>query len=60
LLNDVIIGAGAQVRRCIIDKDVVVPAGEEIGVDRVADRQRFQMSDKGIVVIPKGYHFTGR
>lgn len=58
LLNDVIIGAGAQVRRCIIDKDVVVPAGEEIGVDRVADRQRFQISDKGIVVIPKGYSFT--
>jgi glucose-1-phosphate adenylyltransferase len=58
LLNDVIIGAGAQVRRCIIDKNVVVPAGEEIGVDRVADWQRFQMSDKGIVVIPKGYSFT--
>ena len=58
LLNDVIIGAGAQVRRCIIDKDVVVPAGEEIGVDRATDRQRFQISDKGIVVIPKGYSFT--
>jgi glucose-1-phosphate adenylyltransferase len=60
LLNDVIIGAGAQVRRCIIDKNVVVPAGEEIGVDRASDRQRFQISDNGIVVIPKGYRFTGR
>jgi glucose-1-phosphate adenylyltransferase len=58
LLNDVVIGEGAQVRRYIIDKNVVVPAGEEIGVDRVADWQRFQMSDKGIVVIPKGYSFT--
>jgi len=60
LLNDVIIGEGAQVRRCIIDKNVVVPAGEEIGVDRASDRQRFQISDNGIVVIPKGYSFTRR
>jgi len=60
LLNDVIIGEGARVRRCIIDKNVVVPAGEEIGVDRASDRQRFQISDNGIVVIPKGYRFTRR
>ena len=60
LLNDVIIGEGAQVKRCIIDKNVVVPAGEVIGVDLAADRQRFQISDKGIVVIPKRYSFTGR
>ncbi len=60
LLNDVIIGEGAQVRRCIIDKNVVVPAGEEIGVDLATDRQRFQISDNGIVVIPKGYSFTRR
>jgi glucose-1-phosphate adenylyltransferase len=60
LLNDVIIGEGAQVKRCIIDKNVVVPAGEVIGVDLAADRQRFQVSDKGIVVIPKRYNFTGR
>jgi len=60
LLNDVIIGEGARVKRCIIDKNVVVPAGEEIGVDLAADRQRFQISDNGIVVIPKRYKFTGR
>ena len=60
LLNDVIIGEGAQVKHCIIDKNVVVPAGEEIGVDLVADRQRFQISDNGIVVIPKRYTFTRR
>jgi glucose-1-phosphate adenylyltransferase len=60
LLNDVIIGEGAQVKRCIIDKNVVVPAGEVIGVDLAADRQRFHISDKGIVVIPKRYSFTGR
>jgi len=60
LLNDVIIGEGTQVKHCIIDKDVVVPAGETIGVDRVQDRQRFQISDDGVVVIPKRYCFPGQ
>ena len=59
LLNDVIIGEAAQVRRCIIDKNVVVPAGEQIGVDPAADRQRFHISENGIVVIPKRFKFTG-
>ena len=47
-------------KRCIIDKNVVVPAGEVIGVDLATDRQRFLISDNGIVVIPKRYKFTGR
>ncbi|HAJ92098.1 MAG TPA: glucose-1-phosphate adenylyltransferase [Gammaproteobacteria bacterium] len=59
LFNDVIISEGAQVKHCIIDKDVLVPAGETIGVDREQDRQRFQVSDNGIVVIPKRYSFPG-
>ncbi len=57
LFNDVEIGNGAQVRRCIIDKGVVVPAGETIGVDPSRDSERFQVSEKGVVVIPKGYQF---
>ena len=60
LLNDVIIGEGAQVKRCIIDKNVVVPAGEIIGVELAKDRQRFHISDNGIVVIPKRYRFPER
>lgn len=59
LFNDVIIGEGARVKRCIIDKDVFVPACETIGVDREQDLQRFQVSDNGIVVIPKRYSFPG-
>jgi glucose-1-phosphate adenylyltransferase len=38
---------------------VVVPAGEQIGVDPAADRQRFHISENGIVVIPKRFKFTG-
>jgi glucose-1-phosphate adenylyltransferase len=48
---------GARVNRCIIDKNVVVPAGVRIGFDRADDEQRFTVSDRGIVVIPKDYSF---
>jgi glucose-1-phosphate adenylyltransferase len=57
LFPGVTVGEGAQLRRCIIDKGVFIPAGEWIGFDRARDRERFTVSDCGVVVIPKGYHF---
>ena len=36
LLNGVRIGAGAIVRNAILDKNVVIPPGAEVGVDRRA------------------------
>ncbi len=57
LFPGVSISPGARVNRCIIDKNVTVPPGERIGFDRVADAERFTISDHGIVVIPKGYTF---
>lgn len=57
LFEGVSIGRGAQVNRCIIDKDVTVPAGAVIGFDLERDRQQFQISAEGIVVVPKGYRF---
>jgi glucose-1-phosphate adenylyltransferase len=57
LFPGVTVGEGAQLRRCIIDKEVFIPAGEWIGFDRTRDRERFTLSDCGIVVIPKGYRF---
>jgi glucose-1-phosphate adenylyltransferase len=53
IMHDVRIGAGAVVKRAIIDKSVVVPPGAQIGVDPVADAERFTISDNGIVVIGK-------
>ena len=54
LLNRAYIGNGAVVRNAIIDKDVVVEPGAQIGVDRDRDRERFVVSPGGIVVVAKG------
>ncbi len=57
LFEGVSVGRGAQINRCIIDKDVSVPDGAMIGFDLERDRQQFQVSAEGIVVVPKGYRF---
>ena len=54
LMHNVDVDRSAVVRRAILDKDVRVAAGAEIGVDPDADRERFTVSAGGIVVIPKG------
>jgi glucose-1-phosphate adenylyltransferase len=48
------VGRNAVVRRAIIDKNVTVPPGAQIGVDPVADKERFTVTDTGIVVVGKG------
>ena len=48
------IGRNAVVRRAILDKNVVVPDGAQIGVDLDGDRQRYTVSEGGIVVLGKG------
>jgi glucose-1-phosphate adenylyltransferase len=53
LFERVRVGRHAKIRRAIIDKDVEIPSGTVIGFDREADRQRFFVSEKGTVVIPK-------
>jgi len=47
------IGRYAKVRRAIIDKNVQIAEGDEIGYDLERDRKRFFVTDSGIVVIPK-------
>jgi glucose-1-phosphate adenylyltransferase len=54
LLPGVRIGKGAVVRRAILDKNVHVAEGTEIGVDLAADRQRWTVSAGGVVVLGKG------
>jgi len=53
LFERVRVGRHAKIRRAIIDKDVEIPSGTVIGFDREADRQRFHVTERGTVVIPK-------
>lgn len=48
------IGKNCRIKRVIFDQEVVVADGTVIGEDPEFDRHRFQVSENGIVVIPKG------
>jgi glucose-1-phosphate adenylyltransferase len=54
LLHGAQVHRSAVVRRAILDKNVQIGEGVEVGVDLDADRERFHVSEGGIVVIPKG------
>jgi glucose-1-phosphate adenylyltransferase len=55
LLDKVTVGRGAVVRRAIIDKNVRIPEGAQIGVDAELDRRRgFSVTDSGLTIVSKG------
>jgi glucose-1-phosphate adenylyltransferase len=54
LMHGAEVARNAVVQRAILDKNVYVGEGVEIGVDPEADKRRFHVSDSGVVVIPKG------
>jgi glucose-1-phosphate adenylyltransferase len=51
LFNHVNIGRHARVRNAIIDRHVTIPERAEIGYDLEADRQRYHVTEGGIVVV---------
>ena len=61
LVEDSVLLPGAEVhrsavvRRAILDKDVRIGPGVQIGVDPAADRERFVVSDGGVAVLGKGH-----
>lgn len=58
IMDDVSIGRYAQLKRCIIDKNVIIPEGMKVGYDLDRDRQLFKVSQEGVVVVPKGMDLT--
>ncbi len=55
LFDGVDVGRYARIRRAIIDKEVRIPTGFEIGWSRETDLERgFTVTDDGIVVVAKG------
>ena len=58
VLSGVDIGRGSVVSRAILDKNVRVDPGAQIGVDLNRDRRRFTVSANGIVVVGKGERVT--
>lgn len=54
LMDGVEVGRHAKIRRAIIDKGVKVPPGANIGYNLAVDRERFTVTDSGIVVVSKG------
>ena len=58
IMNHCNIGRHARIRRAIIDKNVSVPEGYEIGFDLEADKKKFTVTESGIVVIAKNQILT--
>ena len=58
LMHNVVVGPDVVIRNAIVDKNVVIPAGMRIGVDPVADRERWTTSPNGVVVIKKNSILT--
>lgn len=57
IMSNCNIGRHSRIRKTIIDKNVIVPEGTEIGFDLEKDKKMFTVSETGIVVIPKNYVF---
>jgi glucose-1-phosphate adenylyltransferase len=57
LFDYVEVGENCELKNCIIDKHVKIPAGTQIGIDPAEDAKKFKISEKGIVVVPESYIF---
>lgn len=54
ILPKVQIGSNCTIIRAIIDKGTVIPDGMEIGVNLEKDKERFHVTDEGIVLVTPG------
>jgi len=55
IMDDVVVQRNCKIKKAIIDKHNVIPANTKIGYNPRKDRDRFTVTPRGIVVVPKGY-----
>jgi glucose-1-phosphate adenylyltransferase len=55
IMDDVVVGRHCRIKKAIIDKHNHIPDGTTIGIHPEADRERFKVTHRGIVVVPRAY-----
>ncbi len=59
LLDGVQVARHSKINRAILDKNVVLEEGAQVGFDRERDLERgFIVTESGLTVVPKGTHIT--
>lgn len=53
VMENVVIGRKARIKKAIIGNGAHIPAGEEIGLHPAQDRKRFNVTPRGITVVTK-------
>ena len=53
LMPGVRVGRHARIRRAIVDRDVFIPRGAQIGYNEEEDRRRHAVSDNGVIIVTK-------
>ena len=51
IMPNVRIGKNCTIRRAIVDEHCEIPDGTQIGVDMQQDRQRFDVTPKGVILV---------
>lgn len=54
IMDYVRVERGAKLRNVIIDRHNVIPAGTEIGFDSARDREKYHVTEGGLVIVPLG------
>ncbi len=60
LFDGVTVGCGARLSRCIVEKGVTIPPGTIVDVDTMSAVPGCFISNKGVIVIPRGYSGWGQ
>jgi glucose-1-phosphate adenylyltransferase len=53
--DGVVVGRHCKIKKAIIDKQNIIPPHTQIGYNPREDRERFSVTPRGIVTVPKGY-----